>query len=179
MPRQHPVTIKQNPRGWAEDNNISLKCPILMCSFENQGSQYHSLLFTSCVHQPSPSLSTSLLPSSPSLFLSLSFFPYFLCSFLSVFFSVFLCLSSCLSFFSFLIIPLHLPDFFLKYRLLPKFSWITSGTQIDSWILYRFASLNSLPLPASKGDLRLPRWLSSKVLACNERDSGDEGSIPR
>jgi len=27
MPRQHPVTIKQNPRGWAEDNSISLKCP--------------------------------------------------------------------------------------------------------------------------------------------------------
>ena len=150
-----------------------------MCSFENQGSQYHALLFTSYIHQPSPSIPTSLLPSLPSLFLFLSSLTFCLPSYLSSFQSFCLCLSSCLSFFSFLIIPLHLPHFFLKYRLLPKFSWITSGTQIDSWILSMFALLNSLPLPASKGDLRLPRWLSSKVLACNEFDTGDAGSIPR
>ena len=148
-----------------------------MCSFENQGSQYHTLLFTCCIHQPSP-----FLP--PCSHLHPHFFFFFL-PLLSVFLPI--CLLFSLSVFVFLpVFPfflfsssLSISPIYLLSRLLPKFSWITSGTQIDSQILSMFALLNSLPLPASKGNLRLPRWLSSKVLACNEWDTGDAGSIPR
>lgn len=148
MSRQHPVTIKQNHRGWAEDNNISLKCPILMCSFENQGSQYHSLL-TSCVHQPSPSLPTSLLPSSPN------FFSLFLSS---LTFCLPSCLSSFQSFFVFLpVFSLYLfssslsisPISFLStdssqsFPELPQAPKYTPGFYLD--LLHLTLSLSLLP----------------------------------